>query len=359
MGNFEFSRLFIGMNKKTAIWIAVAGALLSIAVPVALSVYLAWNHNLDNQIKFTASIANEVLRRSAESVIQMESIFSTLTSAKASDPCSVDNIALMGEINMKSEQVQAVGYARENTFLCSAYGHHHIPLGSPKFITPFGTSVWTSHDLQISPGTDFLVLMQQATGYTVVILPNAFLNVFKDHPDVSAGLYSLSAKRVIVGRGVFDPRWLERLGKEQQVQFEDRENLVVIRRSSRYEFASFAVQPVAKVNQGLYATALVLVPIGVLAGALLALATLHLAQKQLTLPAIIKSALRRKEFILHYQPIVDLQTGIWVGAEALIRWRRPTGEMVPPDVFIKTAEEAHLIQEITSQVMDIVGRDAR
>lgn len=359
MGHFEFSHLVLGMNKRTAIWIAVVGGFLSIAAPIALSVYLAWKHNLDNQIKFTASIANEVLRRSAESVIQMDSIFAALAGAGASDPCSPENIALMGKLNIKSDRVKAVGYVKDNHILCSAYGHHHTFLGSPTFTTPSGTSVWTSHELQISPGTEFLVMMQKATGYTVVMLPNAFLNVFNDNRDLSAGLYSLSAKRVIVGRGVFDPRWLERLGKAQQVQFKDSENFVVIRRSGRYEFASFAAQPLAHVNQGLYATALVLVPLGVLAAALLALTILHLAHKQLTLPAVLRSALKRKEFILHYQPIMDLQTGTWVGAEALIRWRRPSGEMVPPDVFIKTAEEAGLIQEITVQVMEMVGHDAR
>ena len=359
MGIFDFSHAVTGMEKKTAMWIAVAGGLLSIAAPIVFSVYLAWKHNLANHIDFTASIAHEVLRKSALGVDEMGSIYAALKRATSADPCSPESIALMGELNLKSEQIKTVGYVKDNRLLCSAYGLHDISLGAPTFTTPMGTRVWTSQKLPISPGTEFLVMTQKGTGYTAVILPRTFLNVFSDDPHVSAGLYSLSAKRLIVGRGVFDPRWLERLGEQQQVQFMDQENFVVIRRSGRFEFASFASQPMAKVNQGLYATVFVLVPIGVLAGALLALAILHLARQQLTLPAVLKAALKRKEFVLHYQPVVDLQTGVWVGAEALLRWRRATGEVIPPDVFIKAAEEAGLIQELTAQVMEMVGRDAQ
>ena len=359
MGKLGVSSPVLGMNKKAAIWMAVVGGLLAIAVPIVLSLYWwAWKHNLDTQIEFTDSIAQEVLRKSGEGVRQMDAIHTALVKAGDPDPCSPANIRLMGLLNLKSDQVQVVGYVQDNTLLCSAYGQHHMALGPPTFTTPLGTKVWTAQELPLVPDTQFLVLAPKGLGYTVVILPQTFLNVFTDDPHISMGLYSLSAQRLIVGRGDFEPQWLERLGTAQQVQFIDQANLVVIRRSSNFEFASFAAQPVSKVDEGLYQTAIVLVPIGVLAGVLLALTVLHLARQQLSLPAVLKVALKRKEFMLHYQPVVDLQTGQWVGAEALIRWRRPTGEMVPPDVFIRAAEDADLIQELTAQVMEMVGRDA-
>lgn len=359
MGNLGFSSTVLGTNKRAALWLAVLGGLLAISVPLVLSIYWAWKHNLDKQIEFTDSIASEVLRKSSEWVRQMDAIHTALASAGAADPCSAENIRLMGSLNLRSDQIQAVGYVHDNVLLCSAYGQHHLALGPASFITPLGTQVWTQQELDVVPGIQFLVFAPKGLGYAVLILPHSLLDVFTDDPHISVGLYSLSAKTVIASRGTLAPQWLERLGTAQQVQFIEGEHFVVVRRSHRFEFAALAAQPVTKVYEGLYETAFILVPIGVLAGGLLAFTVLHLARQQLSLPAVLKVALKRKEFFLCYQPVVELQTGRWVGAEALIRWRRPTGEMVPPDVFIKAAEEAGLIQSITAQVMQLVAPDAR
>ena len=142
------------------------------------------------------------------------------------------------------------------------------------------------------------------------------------------------------------------------MRFSDGESLVVVLRSPKYSYAAYAAISAAHVERGLRRTALVLVPIGVLAGLVLALAVLYVARQQLALPSVLKVALKRREFFLSYQPIVDLQTRRWVGAEALIRWQRPNGENVRPDLFIPVAEDTGLIQKITERVAEIVSRDA-
>ena len=54
-------------------------------------------------------------------------------------------------------------------------------------------------------------------------------------------------------------------------------------------------------------------------------------------------ALQRQEFVLHYQPQLNAQTGEWIGAEALIRWQHPSFGLLPPAAFIKEAETTGLI----------------
>lgn len=62
-------------------------------------------------------------------------------------------------------------------------------------------------------------------------------------------------------------------------------------------------------------------------------------------------AVENQEFVPFYQPVFDLFTGELRGCEVLVRWRRPSGQMVPPGQFLPYAEATGYIREITRQLM--------
>lgn len=66
----------------------------------------------------------------------------------------------------------------------------------------------------------------------------------------------------------------------------------------------------------------------------------------------LRAGMERGEIFVHYQPKVDIRTGLVRGVEALARWQHPTLGLVPPDQFIPLAERNDLIHPLTIEVMN-------
>jgi diguanylate cyclase (GGDEF)-like protein/PAS domain S-box-containing protein len=66
----------------------------------------------------------------------------------------------------------------------------------------------------------------------------------------------------------------------------------------------------------------------------------------------LRRAIEREEFVLHYQPILDLRSGKAIAAEALLRWNHPERGQVGPGAFVSIAEETGLIVPIGRWVLD-------
>ena len=79
--------------------------------------------------------------------------------------------------------------------------------------------------------------------------------------------------------------------------------------------------------------------------------------QRIELVETLRRAVEAKDLEVYYQPLVDIRTEQIYGVEALVRWRRQ-GTLVPPDLFIPTAEESGLIVGLGDIVLELVAADA-
>ncbi|MGA9220346.1 MAG: EAL domain-containing protein, partial [Pseudomonas graminis] len=117
------------------------------------------------------------------------------------------------------------------------------------------------------------------------------------------------------------------------------------------EYQLVLITPRSALQQKITGAWWLLVPASLLISLFIGILVLQLVRQRQSLGGELHGALRRGELKVLYQPIFDLNTRLCVGAEALVRWRRPDGTLTSPDLFIPLAENTGQIRQITDFVL--------
>jgi EAL domain-containing protein (putative c-di-GMP-specific phosphodiesterase class I) len=80
-------------------------------------------------------------------------------------------------------------------------------------------------------------------------------------------------------------------------------------------------------------------------------------RRRQSMERMLREAVQRNDFEVFYQPVVSMETGVVVSAEALLRWRHPDDGIVEPSEIISVLEQEHLIERVGQHVLDRVCRD--
>ena len=340
--------------------VAYLVGVVAIATPITLALGYTDRQSLREQEHQAAILAAQALRRNQQITDQVYQAVREMEAADLKAPCSSQAMAAMARASMRASRLQAVGYVEDNRLLCSSLGFHGagLEVGPVEYVSGGGLAVRSDRKLPYDEVSLFRISTSVKSGYTAVVHTDNAFDIFEQDSDVGIGLIGIANMQPISKVGVWKPEWTLRLGSHTQVSFYDGEYIVAFERSSKYAYFTYAAIPGTRLEQAWQDQARVLVPLGAIAGLLLGFSVYLVARQQMGLPAQLRSALRRGELYLLYQPLVNLASGQWVGAEALLRWRRPDGEHVSPAVFIPLAERSQLIGRVTSYVLDRVARDA-
>jgi sensor c-di-GMP phosphodiesterase-like protein len=346
------------MRRSTALLLTIIAAMTAVALPMLFAVYVAKEQAEKVETAIALSYARDVLVRSELTARQLEVGVESLVAMGESDPCSPASVARMRRIDLESSNIQAIGYVKGTRLVCSSLGLEasNVELGPVEVSRKGGAGIRIDVELPLAPGVRFLVV--EYGHYAAIVHKDVPIDVATSVPNVSVATVSIATGRILTSRGPIDPGWLTPIARGRESTFLTDRYVVATAGSRRYYVGAVAALPIALLQERVNAVVTTLLPVGFVAGLLLALVIFYIARLQMALPASLRTALKRDEFFLAYQPIVDLRTGQWVGAEALIRWRRRRGEIVWPDDFIPAAEESGLIVRITERVVELVARDA-
>lgn len=346
------------MQRRTVVVFTIIGGLAAIVLPIFVSLHMAGREGVEGERIRADAFAREVLMRSEATADQADAAFKALSALPSPDPCSPERLMLMAQFHIISSYIEAIGHVSGNRMVCSSLQSDlgKVDIGPVDLMQPTGVRLRRNVEFPFARGTSFLVI--ERDGWAAIIHKDQPIDISADTVDLSLATLSAFDPNTLISRGFVAPEWQDALRRSEEISFVDRDHVVAIVPSKRYQIGAVAALPLSGVTKRTQAAAMILVPVGLVAGLVLAALIIYLGRIQLSMPTVIKSALKRKEFFLVYQPIVNLQTDKWVGAEALIRWRRLDGEFVRPDVFIPVAEETGLIRKITARVAEIITHDA-
>ncbi|MFE0018054.1 EAL domain-containing protein [Mesorhizobium sp. NPDC059054] len=263
--------------------------------------------------------------------------------------CSAAHVAALRAIVVNTRSVEDIGFFDNGTLQCNSWGKPTAPvLRSPIDVTTSnGMGVTASLRPLISGGTPLTGFHFGA--YVALTNPGRFTDVPMDK-EVKLAVLAGGSQAVVGTRHDPDLQLLQKLADGAKPESNER-TLYGIARDR--DWTVVAVSPTADVFQDLGDDLPMPLAVGAATSLLMVGLVVWLSRRRLSLLGELATAIRRREFIVHYQPIIDMKTGACVGAETLVRWQRPNGETVRPDIFIPLAEENGLIEAITHQVIEI------
>lgn len=127
--------------------------------------------------------------------------------------------------------------------------------------------------------------------------------------------------------------------------------------SARYPISVHVTVPASELIKSWRQALLIFLPMAAIFSILLMVLTANWLRRRLSWADEIRRAMRNRQFTVHYQPVYSTEIERCKGAEALMRWQLPNGEMIRPDIFISHAESEGMIVPLTRHLLELMAED--
>ncbi|MGF9564446.1 EAL domain-containing protein [Neorhizobium sp. JUb45] len=339
------------MKRSRVILEAVILAFLGALLPLFLTIYGAWSLSLRMEEDRLMDIASQATTRAERSFLDAAATLKTLGGRRFIS-CTDAHIGEMRRLVVNSRTVEEIGYIEDGMLKCTSWGPENrlIKELAPDFVVGKDIKAWV----------DVIPMVTGANPMSVVQVGP--YNALVDPARLVEGLADQDASVVVTApNGVIsatlntpDTDFTDKLGRETTKGTVDG-NIYAV--NSKGGWTAIAISSTNGLF-GLFSNEhWFFVAFGTFATIVIIGLVIRMSRKRLSPLGELSIAVRKREFVVHYQPIIALSSGVCIGAEALVRWQRPDGSLVRPDLFIPLAEQSGLIRPITDQVIEAIGRD--
>lgn len=337
--------------RSSVIWQGVIASALVTCLALGVMSGIGWLLTLNSTERQLEEIAGLLSQRAQSTLLQASEALKSVASSDLR-PCSPESIDQMRLVAVNTLSVKSVGYVHEDIFVCGSWGM----IG--KKIDAWPADFTTEDGIKISMGVSPLLesakplMALEYAAFNVLVDSEQLLDVLFDHR-VRLAISTINGDLVRASnQGTESIVALAHLGPTSGLR--DGYLYTSVRQGS---WIAVAAVPRSELMRILLRHALYMLPLGALLAAVPILGIVRVSKRRLSPLAELKRAVKNHEFVVHYQPIIELERGRCVGAEALVRWIKPGQGTVPPDTFIPLAEQSGLILAITDQVMAQVMLD--
>ncbi len=315
--------------------------------------WITWSLAISDEEAMLDAIAERILTRTRTATADAQRVFDELATDRAK-PCSPAHITLMRRLVFNTRAIEEIGYFENGRLRCTSWGPigDEIMFETPDFVTRDGLGLTRGVQPALPGGAVKLAI--SSGQYNALIDPLRFVDVIAE-PQIMMGLATRDGLIIATSNDTIGHD--ELMARLADAPRTDRDGKFAFSAIRSGDWTAIAMEREPSFLSTLRREQLLLLPISLFIGALVVSLVIWQSRRRLSFKAEIATALRNGEFEVHYQPIVEIRTGRCVGAEALVRWRRPDGSWVRPDLFIPAAEDTGLIGDITKLAIQHIGTD--
>ncbi|MGV2908052.1 EAL domain-containing protein [Achromobacter sp. AGC25] len=326
-------------RKRNIAIMASALAISGVLVPLMIASHLAREQAEEAQLLRLNLVAGKVAERANIALSQARNALDTLTIVD-DQPCHDDHVTLMRRLTLNTLSIEEITY-NDGTVACTTWRDSTPLLPESSFELTPDTRAFVGARSAISGAAPMLGI--QRAPYLVLINLSRFTDIQNPHA-IQTAFMRVNGPVLAVSPGANTDALLATL----QTDVQDPALL-----ASSVEFGGWRATAAGphESPEELWHQRLLLFPLGALFSGLIVWLIYKLSRARLSQEAELLLALKQREFFVNYQPIIELATGKCAGAEALVRWRRPDGEIIAPDNFIPLAEKCGLISAISMEVI--------